>query len=235
MLQGLINNVEGDRSIYVETDITNYDTVTASYNTIVSQIGHPSILVANAGYVQGRTLINASPEAIARTFAVNVLGAIYPIKVAIPHMITANRGHILFTVSTTGISPPPCGATDYTASKAAVTRIMQGLQTELKHKHGNPAVKVSAIFPHTIGTALFEGIDKSSDSFLVPMLRPADVAACMANILSAGYRYVKSSRISLSSFSGSDSPETWITETNGCELNYVAISSRFHQVLSSSR
>ncbi|KIX01172.1 uncharacterized protein Z518_08897 [Rhinocladiella mackenziei CBS 650.93] len=142
-----------------------------------------SRLYINAGVV-GRTVLGASEEDVKLTFEVNMLGVMWCLKTFLPTMITANHGHVLITSSATAFVTV-AGAVDYSASKAAVTSIHEGIQTELKHKHGNPTVQSSAIFPATITTKMFEGI-KGGGGFFLPVLSPDAVAERMLSILVKG-------------------------------------------------
>lgn len=147
----------------------------------------PTVLVANAGVVKGRTILEASELELRTTFDVNVLGVIFCIKVFLPSMIAADCGHILVTSSATAFGTV-ASVTDYSASKAAVTSIVEGLQTELKHKYGNPRVKASAIFPATVATEMFKGIDQRANGFTLPVLQPGQVAERMLQTLLNGRR-----------------------------------------------
>jgi NAD(P)-dependent dehydrogenase (short-subunit alcohol dehydrogenase family) len=77
------------------------------------QIGHPTILVNNAGVVQGKLILDLSPEDIrqsvpllliasisnhltyARTFDVNTLAHFWTLKAFLPEMIKKKSGHIV--------------------------------------------------------------------------------------------------------------------------------------------
>ncbi|KAM5347359.1 hypothetical protein ACJ41O_010364 [Fusarium nematophilum] len=147
----------------------------------------PTILVANAGVVRGRTILDASERDFQTTFEVNVLGVLYCIKTFLPSMIAADHGHVFITASATAFTTVANGV-DYSASKAAINSIIEGLQTEMKHKYGNPNVKVSAIYPATIAAKMFEGIDSSLGGFALPLLQPEEVAERMFQILLNGER-----------------------------------------------
>jgi len=142
------------------------------------------MLVANAGVVNGQTLLDATEAGIKRTFDVNVLGMLWCVRAFLPDMIARNHGHVLIVASATAFASV-AGMADYSASKAAVNSLYEGLQTELKHKHGNPSVAVSAIFPATIATKMFKDLD-SPDAWVMPLLQPEEVAERMFGILCKG-------------------------------------------------
>lgn len=62
-----------------------------------------TIIIANAGFVSGRSLLIESDFDIERTFGVNSLSPIWLIKAFLPYMLDANRGNIVFVSSVLGI------------------------------------------------------------------------------------------------------------------------------------
>lgn len=147
----------------------------------------PTILVINAAVLQGKTILDATEEDFRGTFSVNVLGAFFCIKAFPPFMIAAKRGHILVTSSVEAFITTT-SAVNYSASKAAVTNVVEGLRTELKHKYGNPPVKVSVIFPAVVNTNMTKGIGETVGSSIMPILEPTQVAERMLQVLSSGQR-----------------------------------------------
>ncbi|XP_014550208.1 hypothetical protein COCVIDRAFT_116104, partial [Bipolaris victoriae FI3] len=77
------------------------------------------------------------------------------------------------------------GMSDYWASKAAVTNIVEGLQTELKHQQGNLAIAVSALYPATIATRMFCDLC-APNSFFMPVFKPEDGAQRMFDMVASG-------------------------------------------------
>jgi NAD(P)-dependent dehydrogenase (short-subunit alcohol dehydrogenase family) len=82
------------------------------------QVGHPTIIVNNAGVVQGKLILDLTPEDVKqyaprffillswalkrsrnRTFAVNTLAHFWTLKAFLPAMIQANSGHIVSVYS----------------------------------------------------------------------------------------------------------------------------------------
>ena len=61
---------------YFKVDISDYREATDAYDKIVIDIGYPTILVTNAGYVGGDTILNTTESKLKRTFGVNVLGVL---------------------------------------------------------------------------------------------------------------------------------------------------------------
>lgn len=175
------------KNILFQTDVISSEDVDLAYGDIVATLGMPTILIANAGVYSSKTILDASDGDLRRTFDVNVLGVLFCIKAFLPSMIAANHGHILVTSSIKAYISS-IHTTDYSASKAAVTSIVEGLQTELKHKYGNPMVKASAIFPAIVKTRMSEGINPKVNRFIMPLLDPEQVAEQIVKVLSKGER-----------------------------------------------
>ncbi|KAF5556074.1 short chain dehydrogenase [Fusarium napiforme] len=174
----------GRGTSFIKCDISDPSSVRDAAAKVVSRHGVPTAIVANAGVVRGRALLDASDHDLSLTFGVNVMGLMWTIRAFLPDMISAGRGHVLATLSATAFVTVS-GMADYSASKAAAASLIEGLRTELKHQHGNPAVAVSAVYPATISTNMFKDLD-SPDIFAMPMLSPDDVAQRMFDILSSG-------------------------------------------------
>ncbi len=83
-------------------DVTRSTDVYASAERVRHDLGQVSILVANAGFVSGRSLLTESDSDIERTFDVNCLSPIWLIKAFLPYMLDANRGHVVIVSSILG-------------------------------------------------------------------------------------------------------------------------------------
>jgi len=177
----------GRKTHYIKCNISSSSETQDAAKAIASRYGPATMLVANAGVVNGQTLLDATEAGIKRTFDVNVLGMLWCVRAFLPDMIARNHGHVLIVASATAFASV-AGMADYSASKAAVNSLYEGLQTELKHKHGNPSVAVSAIFPATIATKMFKDLD-SPDAWIMPLLQPEEVAERMFGILCKGERH----------------------------------------------
>src|ERR1700722_7968169 len=86
---------------------------------VVLQIGNPTIIVNNAGVLQGKLILDLSPEdiqqyglsfffkflfesvTILRTFGVNLLAHYWILKAFLPAMIKEQTGHIVSRLHTT--------------------------------------------------------------------------------------------------------------------------------------
>ncbi|KPM41078.1 hypothetical protein AK830_g5448 [Neonectria ditissima] len=124
---------------------------------IKREVGAPTVIVANAGVVRGKPMLDASQQDVELTFSVNTLGLIWTIKTFLPALAARNHGHLLIVASQAGYITTASG-TDYCASKAAAIAIYEGIHSEIKHIYKAPAVRVSCICPSHVQTDMFKGI-----------------------------------------------------------------------------
>jgi meso-butanediol dehydrogenase/(S,S)-butanediol dehydrogenase/diacetyl reductase len=103
-------------------DVADPEAVDAMVGEIVRSSGRIDVLVNNAGVVLDASVWETSPADWARVLAVNLSGAFYGCRAALPHMIAARRGAIVNTASDAGIVGWPRQAA-YCASKGGVVQL----------------------------------------------------------------------------------------------------------------
>ena len=113
----------------------------------------------------------------------NNLALIWTAQTFLPSMVAENHGHFLIMASQTA-HLATTGVVDYAATKAAALAIYEGLQTELRHVYGAPAVRMSCVSPSAVKTKMFRGIQTPAN---VSLLQPADVGSVVAEVLWSGH------------------------------------------------
>jgi short-subunit dehydrogenase len=149
--------------------------------TDVHQLGTPTILINNAGIVNGKRLLDLALDEIDNNFRVNLLSHFYTLKTFLPGMIRAGRGTVVTMSSVLG----QIGAaqlSDYAASKAGLTAMHKSLVAELR---STPEIKTVLVTPGQLSTPLFNGVQTPS-SFFSPILEPVDVAKEVIAAIDAG-------------------------------------------------
>ena len=133
----------------VELDVTNQKSVDALAAKLV---GKPvSVLVNNAGGAfDASPIADSDPEIWAKTFDVNVTGAVRMTKAMIPLMKNHGAGHIVLMSSTAGRIAYENGGT-YIAAKHGVAAVAGTLRLELS---GQP-IRVTEIAPGMVKTDEF--------------------------------------------------------------------------------
>ena len=123
----------GAEAIAQVTDVTNLDAVVSLFSAAETAFGGVDIVVVNAGIASAKKTVEESdPEDWAHVIEVNLMGAYYTAKAAIPHLRRRGGGKIILLGSGLGHRGLPHRSA-YACSKAGVwmrTRVLaQELQT----------------------------------------------------------------------------------------------------------
>lgn len=134
--------------------------------------GAVDVVINNAGVVTGTTLLEASDEAIERTFQVNTLALFWVTRAFLPGMIDRGRGTVVTIASAAGLLGV-ARQTDYAASKAAAIGFTESLRAELRD--AGSKVRTLVFMPYYIDTGMFEGVS-TRFPLLLPILDAHKVA-----------------------------------------------------------
>jgi len=116
--------------VHIGCDVTDEAAVAAAFAGIAAREGRLDLLVCNAGFgISGATEYTALADA-KKQLNVNFFGAFICIKAALPALRTS-RGRIVAVGSAAAVFPIPFQAF-YSASKAALSALMQALSDEIK-------------------------------------------------------------------------------------------------------
>ena len=164
-LEAAGRTVEGD-----VCDLTSREAIEAAAARVLAG-GAVDVLVNNAGIVTGKTLLEATPAEIERTFDVNVLALFWTTRAFLPAMLARDRGHIVTIASAAGIVGTS-KLTDYCASKHAAVGFDESLRLELRRLKSR--VRTTVVCPFYISTGMFAGVQTRFPS-LLPILDPERV------------------------------------------------------------
>lgn len=133
--------------LYIETDVSDPDSVSNTVDEVVKEFGQLDVLINNAGiYVPGSSQ-EISTEDWQQVIDVNLTGHFNCAKYAIPHLVES-EGHIVnmgsVMASEGGAGP------SYTSAKAAIVNLTRDLAVEL----GEASVNVNAICPGFVETPI---------------------------------------------------------------------------------
>lgn len=115
---------------------------------VAARHGRIDILFVNAGVAAFSPLETLTEEGFDRQFNINVRGALFAAKAALPHIPAG--GAIIFTASTAASSGLP-NTSVYSATKAAVRSFARTLGAELAPR----GIRVNAVSPGPIETPIF--------------------------------------------------------------------------------
>lgn len=130
---------------------------------VIAQHGQLDILVNNAGITIDKTVMKMSDEDWSKVLAVNLSGAFYMSKAALPHMLERGTGRIINISSIIG-STGNIGQANYAASKSGLFGLTKTLAREAcfhlskagKLDEHSAGLTVNAVAPGFIATEMLE-------------------------------------------------------------------------------
>jgi len=182
---------------HFQCDIRSPESVNAVADRIRAQVGHPTVIINNAGVARGKTLLDAEPSDVRFTFDVNTLAHYWITKAFLPNMVARNHGMVV-TVSSFASWITIPNMIDYGASKAAALAFHEGLTAELTTRYNAPRVRTVSVHPGHTRTALFKGFRQGA-GFLLPQLEPDSIAEAVVRQVLTG----RSGNVILPEFGGS--------------------------------
>ncbi|PNS15039.1 hypothetical protein CAC42_2268 [Sphaceloma murrayae] len=138
---------------FIKCDVTSIDAVRETAKKIQDTVGHPSILINNAGIARNHTILDTSPEDLDKIVGVNLLSHYYMVQQFLPNMIERKKGHIITIASMASFIAQPF-MTDYCVTKAGVMAFHEGLTSEIRGAHGCPEIKTTIVHPLWAATAM---------------------------------------------------------------------------------
>lgn len=146
----------GDRLVPVAIDVTDQNTIDQAAE-LADDI---DILINNAGILSpGGFLGDEAIESLNYHFKVNVLGLINLTNAFVDKLRTRETAAIINISSVAGLANMPMLGT-YSASKATVHSITQGIRGEL----ANENILVAGVYPGPIDTDMAKGLEMDKDS-----------------------------------------------------------------------
>src|ERR1700682_3416109 len=151
-LEGIAER-HGDGMLAVAGDIAVPEDIERLFAEGEARFGDCAVLVNNACMIDPRPVLDTTPEAWDRMFAVNVRGTFMASRRALPGMVARRAGAIVNVASISGVPGPEKfpGFASYNASKAAVIAFTEALAVEAK----DYGVRVNCVSPGAVDTAMW--------------------------------------------------------------------------------
>ena len=139
-----------DQAITSESvDITAYETLASVMDQVMQRHGKPDLLILCAGVAGNKTFLDTTAEEFDRIVDINLAGSREVARAVLPTMLQGGSGQVAFVSSMAGLIGL-YGYTAYSASKFAVTGLVQALRQEL----AGSGVSVHLICPPEVNTPM---------------------------------------------------------------------------------
>ncbi|KAA0120925.1 mycofactocin-coupled SDR family oxidoreductase [Mycolicibacterium sp. P9-22] len=152
----------GGRAVAFETDVRDFDALTADLKQGVAELGRLDIVVANAGILTMGAAHEQSEEQWSTMLDVNLTGVWHTVKAAIPILIDQGTGgSMILTSSLMGLKGGSW-AISYAAAKFGVVGITKSLAIELAPHR----IRVNTVHPTNVHTPMLD------NDFIIRTLAP---------------------------------------------------------------
>lgn len=166
-LQALARQCDPDKVLVVPLDVTSRKANAVAVDAITRAWGGLDIAFLNAGAGESNYVGRFDSGVFERMMSSNFLSIVYGIEAALPVLRKASYPHIVGMSSIASYAGMPQAAA-YSASKAAVRNMLQGLRIDLRAE----GIAVSTVCPGFVRTPMTDHA-----RFPMPFLVEVDVAA----------------------------------------------------------
>jgi len=140
----------GGMSHAVEMDVTQVESVTTAFETIVERWGVPTIVINNAGVTEVVETVKQTPESFAKILDTNLRGCWLVAREAARHMLAKGGGGAIVNVASIIGLRQAGQVTAYATAKAALIQLTKQLALEWARYE----IRVNALAPGYVETDL---------------------------------------------------------------------------------
>lgn len=135
LLNALVREIEaaGYRAVSVPCDVSDREQVYSAIDFVETKVGPIERVVVCVGGGQRTTIDDFRADQVRETLALNVIATANCIEAVLPRMLARQRGHIVAVSSLAAARGLP-GAPEYSAAKAALTTLLEGMRIDLKFR-----------------------------------------------------------------------------------------------------
>jgi NADP-dependent 3-hydroxy acid dehydrogenase YdfG len=166
-------------AVGVAADVRDPDAIGAAVEAVVDRHGGLDILFVNAGVGAYGPILDLPAEHLDEMIEVNVKGAIYTVRAALPHLLRSQAADIVTLASEAGRRGLPNEAV-YCASKFAQVGLTRALDHELRER----GIRCTNVCPGGVATDFAMGRGRTPEMpALAGMMRPEEVAEAVMFVL----------------------------------------------------
>jgi 3-oxoacyl-[acyl-carrier protein] reductase len=172
-------------------EVSDADSVAAAVAAVTEHWGAPEILVNNAGLTRDGLTLRMKAADWREVLDANLTGSFLCAKECLRKMVRARQGAIV-NLSSVVAGLGNAGQANYCASKAGI----EGLTRSLAREYANRSVRVNAVAPGFIATAMTDALDEKARAELqgqIPLQRlggAEDVAEAVLFLASPRASYI---------------------------------------------
>jgi SDR family mycofactocin-dependent oxidoreductase len=190
---------EGRRIVATQTDVRDFDAMSAAARDGVAELGRLDVVVANAGVCSAAMSWDITIEQWQETIDINLTGVFYTVKATVPILLDQNTGgSVIITSSVAGLRGLPFLA-HYSASKHGLVGLARSMANELAQHN----IRVNTIHPNGVATGMtvpdLPPLQEKYADTLAPifmrglpdqMSQPEDIANAVAFLASDESRHI---------------------------------------------
>jgi short-subunit dehydrogenase len=135
-------------------DVNDHDRVPTVFAELADQLGGIDRVIVNAGIGKGAPVGTGRFDVNKETITTNLLSALAQCEAAMEAFRARGAGHLVVVSSVSALRGMPKSMTAYSASKAGIAAVAEGLRAELL---GTP-IKVTTLFPGYIRSEMNERV-----------------------------------------------------------------------------
>ncbi|MFG2653430.1 SDR family NAD(P)-dependent oxidoreductase [Streptomyces sp. NPDC048436] len=158
----------------LRADVTDPGKMAACAEHALERFGRLDVWINNAGVIPSGLLTEQDSEDLARAWQTNLGGTVHGCRAALPHMLDRHHGQIINIASLCAVKPL-AGLALYSATKAAVVALSEGLRREIR----GSGVRITCVLPYMVATGASQGLRPR----LVRPLHPEQVARAVARAI----------------------------------------------------
>lgn len=144
----------GGRALTCTTDVTDRQDLERLAGRALDEFGRLDVLVSDAGISKTGPVADLDVDGWSAMIDVNLRGVLHGIAAALPVFRRQGRGHLVTTVSTSGLKIVPAQAV-YAGTKNAVRTLLEGLRQEST----DGVLRTTSVSPGMVRTELADSID----------------------------------------------------------------------------
>jgi short-subunit dehydrogenase len=138
-------------------DVTDHDAVFTVFAELADALGGIDRVIVNAGIGKGAPIGTGRFDANRDTMLTNLVAALAQCEAAVQHFRAAGAGHLVVVSSMSALRGLPRAATAYSASKAGVATLAEGIRADLI----NTPIAVTTLYPGYIHSEMTAGVGRT--------------------------------------------------------------------------